>query len=364
MKISILGKGLAGCYAALYFETYTKHEIEVIYTSDKSHVPYGQGTFPNATVLFTQAHNPNWYDNPFKATIKKGILYENWGTKTEKWFHPFPFAETAMHYDIDAVINYICDKGKFNIIDKNITNYNEIDADYILDGRGVPSNLTNYHTITTPINSVILGKKDEVKPKQLWTGAIATPNGWTFDIPLTDYTSLGYLYNKNITSYNEALENFKELFDPSEIVDSVNFNSYVAKDPIIDERIFLIGSKLFFIEPLEAAAVASYISWAWFIKQFIQKEKTKELLIKDIHSMIYQIQNFLLYHYMFGSKWGNTPFWNYCKSLVITDPTFWKVLNYSKNAACDLTDQHTEMQQKHYGLYYPYSFKKMYYALN
>ena len=35
----------------------------------------------------------------------------------------------------------------------------------------------------------------------------------------------------------------------------------MAREPIIDDRIFLQGNKLFFLEPLESTATEAYLDW-------------------------------------------------------------------------------------------------------
>ena len=75
------------------------------------------------------------------------------------------------------------------------------------------------------------------------------------DFFLTDVSSpshkgcVGYCYNQDITSKENAEKNMLEMFDV-EITKHLKFNNYIAKQPIIDDRIFLSGNRLFFIEPM------------------------------------------------------------------------------------------------------------------
>ena len=366
MKISILGKGLAGCYTAAHFQNYSpQDEIELIFDSKIPPVPIGQATVLDSPEFLHRIFGLpelNWYNNPIKATAKTGILYENWGTKNDKHFHPFPFHMTGLHYDTVCFQDYVCEKGGFKVIDKNILDYKEIDSDYIFDCRGFPTNYDNYDMLVNPLNTALLSRSEEVKPEQRWTRAVATPNGWTFDIPLTDHTSLGYLYNSDITSDEDATENFNEMFNNPEIYKKMKFKNYIAKEPIIDERIILNGNKLFFLEPLESTAISVYITWiricfGWII----EKDSNSENLTNYIKNHVRKIQNFILYHYGFGSKWS-TPFWEYAKTLKITDSEFWKFMNYAINLRRHWTTP--EYEKKHYGIHAPFSFKNQYEGLN
>ena len=50
---------------------------------------------------------------------------------------------------------------------------------------------------------------------------------------------------------------------------------------------------------------------------------------KGIKKYIEEIQNFILWHYQFGSKY-DTPFWNYAKKLTFKDANFNLMLKEAK----------------------------------
>jgi hypothetical protein len=166
-----------------------------------------------------------------------------------------------------------------------------------------------------------------------WTRACATPDGWAFYIPLYNQISLGYMYNSNVTTREQAEENFKSQFGIDHIRESFPFEQYICKTPIVDDRIIMQGNRLFFLEPLESTSVATYdqwnrMTWDWIVN----KKYTTQQTIERIRNYTKQVQNFILYHYAFGSKF-NTPFWDYAKKLAdgVKDKEFDNILNYSKN---------------------------------
>ena len=55
-----------------------------------------------------------------------------------------------------------------------------------------------------------------------------------------------------------------------------------------------------------------------------------EILDREIAKYIEQTQNFVLWHYQFGSKY-NTPFWDYAKTLTFNDKDFDNFLGYSRS---------------------------------
>ena len=293
-----MGKGLAGCFTALHYKHHAPHvEVELIHDSKIPAQTVGQATFPETPSFLWDTLEINWYDNPIKASFKTGILYEGWGKVNDKFFHPFPLSQLAVHYDTYKIQDYILQSGKFNVIDKRINNYNEIDSDYIFDCSGFPKDYNDYDMLVNPINAVLLTQKNEVDLKQYWTRTVATPDGWCFIIPLVDSTSYGYLYNANITEEKDAANNFKNIFDVDEIQNKMLFKNYIAKNPIIDDRIIFNGNKLFFLEPLEGTAIPAYSRWIRMIFDWIiLKESNPARTTVLFQEYVRQIQNFVLYH--------------------------------------------------------------------
>ena len=370
MKITVLGRGNAGCITALHYGYYTRNlenvSIELIYDPDISPEKVGQASLLLLPDLLWKALGLNWYDNPIEATPKLGILYENWGRKNEKVIHPFPLDRVALHYDPAKLQEVILNSGYFTVQKKHIDNYDEIDSDFIFDCRGKPAdNWDDYEELTNPLNSVLLGEGKYKEPDINWTRAVATPDGWTFVIPNTKQTtSYGYLYNDEITSTEEATTNFEKIFSLEKQgvhqaeISNLKFSNYIAKEPIIDNRIILGGNRLFFLEPLEATAIEA--SMTWTRKTFdwiINNTTTPDIISQEIINYTHQLQNFVLWHYTYGSKY-DTPFWEAAKNLKIEDPIFNDFLTYSKKLSmADLLDTDSIFLNENYGQWQVWNFK-------
>jgi hypothetical protein len=376
MKITILGRGNAGCLTALHYGYYTRNlkniSIELIYDPDISPEKVGQATLLGPPELLWKALGINWYDNPIDATPKFGILYENWGNKEKSFASPFPFQHVGLHYAPDKLQEVILKSGYFSVQEKHIDNYEEIDSDFIFDCRGKPDNWDDYEELINPLNAVLLGKGKSKECDTNWTRGVATPDGWTFVIPnTTQTTSYGYLYNDKITSIKEASANFEKIFSLSkqgiyvnEEVDNLKFKNYVAKKPIIDDRIILGGNRLFFLEPLEATAVEASLQWTRKTFDWIINNRTTPALIsQEIIGYIYQLQNYVMWHYTYGSKY-DTPFWRAARNLQVKDPIFEDFLTYSKKVSMiDLFDIKTDpLIEGHriYGQWELWNFKYWY----
>ena len=323
-KISIVGAGNAACITALSLHLEGRirrdkvSEIEIYYDPDISIEQVGQGTLPGITKLISQVLGVNYYqeENKTKSTLKSGILYENWGKKTPKHFHPFLMNTMSTHYVPNLLSKVVLESGLFKVIEKNIGDLEEeIDSDFIFDCRGGKDRDTKlYKKIINPLNSVLLYNKKGRDSKLLYTRTVATPNGWTFVIPNIDSVSYGYLYNDTITSKEDARKDFLDRFDLPEVDGELTFDNYVAKSIFTGERTILNGNKFCFIEPLEATSTAFYqlvsnISWNYMFAGASKKE-SNYLIQREVE----KIQNFVMWHYHTGSKY-NTPFWKYAKKL-------------------------------------------------
>ena len=336
MKIVVIGAGNGGCFTALHTGWYTRNnpdvEVELIYNPETSTEVVGQATVIDVPSLLWAATDFNWYNNNINATFKSGILYEGWGKVNDKVFHPFPADRMAMHYCPWEMQNLVLNSGHFKVTEGEVHPY-QIDADYIFDCRGKPDDFSEYDDLKNPVNACILAEPNWDTTKALWSRHVATPDGWTFVIPTHSSSPshkycVGYCYNSNITSKENAENNFLNMFDVN-VTKHVNFKNYVAKNAVVDNRIFKNGNRLFFLEPMESSATQAYISWVRMTFDYIFNDKDfnpSEAVIKHIK----QLQNFVLWHYQYGSKY-DTPFWDYAKTFTIDDPRFHEIKDIASN---------------------------------
>ena len=335
IKIAIIGAGNAGCITALHFYKYISEktsDFEIdIYHSPIEHPieKVGQGTTLGVPELYGEMLKTDWYNNKIGATIKTGILYEDWGKKQDKIFHGFILGETAIHLVPKKLSKTVIESNLFTVTEKVINDpEKEIDANVIFDCRGRHNrNKNNYESLINPLNSVLLSTKHERDPDLTYTRCVATPNGWTFVIPNENSVSYGYLYNNKITTRNDAVNDFCERFNISTIYDELVFENYMAKDFLVGERTLLQGNAYGFIEPLEATSVGFYQHICRQSWDFIFKIRNYDYCNNEIKRNMIQLQNIILWHYQYGSKY-DTPFWEYAKSLPFNpDNDFFNMIN-------------------------------------
>ena len=335
-KLSIIGAGSAGLLSAVqgYYAFVNKSdwEVELIHDPNVPPEKVGQGTVPGVMTLLSSVFDVHWADNPFDATIKHGIMYKNWGKKRDKFFHPFGMGYSATHYDVNKFREFIISSNKFKVIEENIQNYDDVDSDYIIDCSGKPTSFDNYTTLINPINSVLLGRSER-EEDLLWTDCVATPDGWCFRIPNIDSVSYGYLFNKDITTVQNARENFKDIFG-IDSNDNLNFSNYISNQFIIDDRVCLNGNKLMFLEPLEANSNPAYVQATNRYLSYMLGGMSRKQAYDEIFSYIIRIQNYLLWLYQSGSKY-DTPFWDYATSLKFKDSLFDALVNVCSNRSME-----------------------------
>ena len=340
-KLAIVGAGNAACISALSHYYNNKMEKDLLDEIEIYHDPsipierVGQGSTLFLPRYLFRVLGINFYhpQNPIKATFKSGILYENWGKKYNKNFHPFPMDIMSIHYVPELLSKTILECGLFKVTEKNIKDpEKEIDADFIIDCRGRNNRDKNlYRKIINPLNSVILADKKGRDVDLLWSGHIATPNGWTFVIPNHDSVSYGYLYNNTITSKEDAEKDFIDRFDV--IPDGyLNFENYIAKNMYQGERTILNGNRLFFFEPMESNSGSFYDSVSSL--SGVLSPSHKPQANATIQRVAERIQNFIMWHYAKGSKY-DTPFWDYAiqlsKGTFDKDEEFIQILEFIRS---------------------------------
>ena len=361
MKIGVVGGGNGGLVVALYLlrETFDKDvEVEVYYDPEIPIERVGQGSLVNFTSLIAEVLGVNWYDNQIDATFKSGILYEGWGKKQDKFFHPFPMDFMAVHYSPHKLREYMMEQKICKFIEQNVEDCNELDCDYVFDCRGTPTDFSYYNILKNPLNHVMLARMDGVDPNQNWTRCVATPDGWMFSIPGKDHTNLGYLYNTDYTSHEEARKNFWEGYrGAAKENDHFGFKNYLARKPIYNDKVILNGNRLSFIEPLEASSVETYYRWTSMVCEWLFDGRSKRSILEELVDSVVEVQNFVLWHYATGSK-HDTMFWKAAEEMArghSYEEKFFDFIRSAKsNSRLELTMASAEEQ---YGHWYDTSFK-------
>jgi tryptophan halogenase len=337
-KIAVLGTGSAGIQtlALLLKKLNMSWEITSIYDPNIPILGIGESTNPafmqslywGARLTVYEAIN----NKDLESTLKIGSYFKKWRDKD--FINPMMTNGVAIHLNTFKLKDFAFERfrekwnKKFKEVLGNVSSMQNLDDkvsvivdgqehlfDYVIDCRGSLSNEEDYIFVDNPVNYCLVhNKKDEITDEP-YTHHTATKDGWMFVIPLTTRTSYGYLFNTEITSIEEAKQNFSdEINVPIDQLDDIQypFKSYYAKK-VLDGRILKNGSYAYFIEPMFANSMAMYNRINETFVEYLNKKITKDSLNQKFHQEAESAKDMILYLYHGGSKY-DTEFWQKTKA--------------------------------------------------
>lgn len=288
IKLCVIGAGTASTASILSMINALKtrkkeFQITCIYDPAVETIQVGESTSTPLLNLLTEVLGFRVLrDLPeVDGTLKYGVKYTNWGSN-EFFVH---HTTAAIHLNSAKFSYWALEKFKdqykdsFQVIHDKVIDVKNQDNqavvvagrasyiyDYVIDCRGFPSkdqiNSNEYHNPEfVSVNSVIIFPEFKKYP-EMFTSSQATQDGWMFGIPLEHRKAFGYLYNSNITSFEEAKENFKRLKGLSdEDLEKTRKLSwtYFYKKTALNGRILTSGNKLFFFEPNQGFPLHYYL---------------------------------------------------------------------------------------------------------
>ena len=319
MKITIVGRGTAGCMSAAYFARHSGCEIDWYYDPNINPQAVGEGSNLSLPSRLQDCVNFSARDfSKIDGTIKTGIWKDGWGKGMKPYLHDFPAPATSIHFNAIKLQEYVESKiSNFVNIKKENVDIKNIDSDFILDCSGKPKDYTDYcMSKYIPVNSVFVTQCYWDFPRFNHTLTIARPYGWVFGIPLQNRCSIGYMYNKDINSLEEVQEDVKQVFEqydliPSEDTNSFSFKNYKRRNNF-DGNIAYNGNASFFLEPLEATSFGNVDSINYTTLNYWFSNHSLDISERKYHSIIDSTENIIMLHYYAGSDFVS-DFWEYAE---------------------------------------------------
>lgn len=329
-NIAVIGAGSAGLVTAGMLLSHTSSDTKVTLISDPSIPIIGVGESVAPILPDQLKHSIDFvpfFDIPkLKGTVKWGTMYTNWRDKEA--FITFPSALSAMHFDtyefnkfmvprlrekwgdrfveVDGNVESLTDKGPHVEVLYQTTCHIEY-YDYVVDCMGFPQSFDDYNMVANPVNHCLVHDKMEGGDWG-YTDHVATENGWMFVIPLADRQSYGYLYDDNITSWEDAKADFSRLIGVDELnLREFKFKSYYTKK-FCEGRIFKNGNKSSFFEPQLANSLTTYSKLNLLAIKYIEGRMTLGELNDKAESIFLESLNMISFCYHGGSTY-DTPFW-------------------------------------------------------
>lgn len=319
-KIAVIGKGTAGSQAVAHFlRQLPNYEIEWYFDDAIPTQSVGEGSTLSLSESLFDNLNFNYIDlDKIDSTLKLGIYKSGWGKTNNPFLHSLFPPNAALHFNAKALQEYIFDrvKDKVSIINTNVK-ASDIDADYIMDCSGKPSQYELFHESSyIPVNAAYITQCPWGYPRFQHTLTIARPYGWVFGIPLKNRCSIGYLFNKSINNVEEVKKDVKNVFaehnlNPSETSTYLEFNNYYRKKNYT-ERVVYNGNASFFLEPLEATSISTMHmiqkDTLWLLNDKSRIEEANSLYLREIR----EIETMIMLHYFAGSIY-ETKFWEFAQ---------------------------------------------------
>jgi tryptophan halogenase len=317
-KLAIIGRGTAGCFAAIHFLKWSNWNIDFYYDPSIKPQTVGEGINLAPAIVLRNCLDFSHEDlAKVDGTFKTGIWKTGWGIGNE-FMHTFRPPNVAYHFNAVKLQEYIISKIRIDprvkIIEENAV---DVDADFVMDCSGKPSSYENFNNdVSIPVNAVHVTQCYWPHPAFQYTLAIARPHGWVFGIPLQNRCSIGYMYNHTISSLNDVKEDVKQVFadynlTPSQDRNTFQFNNYYRKENH-HGRVSYNGNSSFFLEPLEATSIAmmdkinrqAFDHWTGVLPLTTINTRYVEELQK--------IENMIMMHYFAGSIF-DTKFWEFAQ---------------------------------------------------
>jgi hypothetical protein len=343
-KLCVVGGGTSGILSALCLvnlkSSVPEEEIQDIqvdyYTGDPEGAitAVGESTTHDVMALLWKTLGFNPVYKSFKecdATVKHAVEFVGWGENGKEYFSPFSGERIACHFKNSKfrqlAMEMLKENKEINVIEERV-NIEEIKDQYefVYDCTGFSeSQIENYVTFDeVPVNYVLVSHIPHANPHAGVTKHIATPDGWCFEIPLRNETSIGWLFNSDITSFKEAKENMSKYVEENyglnlleyDMVD-FPFKSGMRRDPI-EGNICYNGNSLFFIEPMEANTLQMVNFANQMYIEILNPNDTADLDYKiemysrEIVDRINHIRQVTAMHYLKGSIY-DSPFWRFAK---------------------------------------------------
>lgn len=323
MKVAVIGKGTSSILTT--FKLIERgHKVSIYFDPETPHISVGESTTPRFATAVCRGLKQRLtylYQNDI-ISHKMGVKFIGWGSVNDSFINNFDENYYSFHFE-SGIFNPYChnhleSSGLVQYFPEKINGYEVKDDQVVINNRtydfliscsgwGTRDDQYYYPKFET-VNSAILHTQDFLDEDFLFTLHTATEHGWQFGLPFPkrNITKCGYLYNRNITSYEEVI-NEKSFLKGCK---KIEWKQKYAKSLIQNKFHAYNGNKLFFFEPLQALSLDFYLKEAENICRFLEDRSLENYFSvnKDYLLDMWNLQYILAFHYMFGSK-HETSFW-------------------------------------------------------
>jgi Tryptophan halogenase len=329
-RIAVIGAGTAGILAVCHTLRYlTEYQIILIHNLEERIIESGQaGQYAFKEILSMGLKFNHVTDmQELGATYNIGTVFKNW--RDHDIFVPFCGGlGLSMHFNNAKLRDFAFKRieklyvDRFSIMEEHCTDVytsgelavavcggKEIEFDYVIDCRDSTTDYSDCTMSDLPINHGIIHNKSGVA-NWMYTSHVATENGWMFEIPLTDSTSYGYMFDDRITSVDDAIIDLSERIGvpvADLALDEFEFRPFYT-NTLIDGRIIKNGNRALFFEPMFADSMVMYDNNNRAAYDYIKKISTAEDCNKEFLKNIIKVEEQIAYFYYGGTQY-ESEFW-------------------------------------------------------
>lgn len=229
---------------------------------------------------------------------------------------------------IDAIVKDVSLDTEGNVKELTLDDGSIIHGDFFLDCSGF-ARLINKKvgstwksckkdlSLDTGLPFIVQYKPEDVFVPE--TTSTALSSGWMFNIPLTTRRGMGYVFDSDFISVDDAkLEVEKYLGHEIDPIKTIKYDVGYLVDPW-KNNVLSVGLSSSFFEPLEATSIHNTITQLMlFVSSFLNKEKehtlnrsNEELYNRLVRQLNTSTLDFLSLHYQGGRD--NSDFWKNIK---------------------------------------------------
>ena len=355
-RIAIIGGGSSGWLAAAYLNyNFPDYDITIIDKEIGTPVGVGEATLLNFKLFLKNCgfEVEEWFDE-MDATEKLGIYFHNWVDNNKHVYHPFytrlteakkykdqlmqrldDLSNVAYHVNCGKLVLFLQRKLKNKITfkksavkevvykDDNIdtlilNNKQKVSADLYVDCTGFNSILKNK---TEKImlrdrlicDTAVAGQVEyKNKEKELvpYTKCEAVKEGWVWSIPVSSRIGSGFIFNRDITSIDQAKDFFVKHWKnriKKENLKVIDWTPYYDKK-IWNGNVVSIGLSAGFLEPLESTGLMLAMEGIYSLCKRIFKKSFNEedIDLYNQHMKIFYENSidFVNMHYLVSKRKG------------------------------------------------------------
>ncbi len=268
----------------------------------------------------------------------------------------------------DFVNNFKTDSN--NNINKIVLSNSELDADFVFDCSGlnrlVIGKFYNEPWIsindTLPINQSVVGQIPHNNNFPPYVKITAMDYGWTFQIPTADRYGVGYNFDSNYLSTEDAVLEVKNKINKNwEPAKTIKYDAGYYQNHFIKNCI-AIGLSGSFFEPLEASSIMTAVSVVDevsnnFKNYLIDQDNFRNKINEHIKNLEQDIVAAIYIHYVTNKT--NNDFW---KNFTINNKMPKEIKDFLKLMETTIPNPNESTMVNKIGSYYNDYFIKIYYG--